>query len=105
MDGLRVEVRTDREAGAADVVEAPAVEIERLSVWYGASPALREVTMTIPRNRITAFIGPSGCGKTTLLRCLNRLNDLLDNVRIAGAVRIGGVDIYDPRVEVTELRR
>jgi phosphate transport system ATP-binding protein len=105
MDGLRVEVRTDREAGAADVVEAPAVEIERLSVWYGASPALREVTMTIPRNRITAFIGPSGCGKTTLLRCLNRLNDLLDNVRIAGTVRIGGVDIYDPRVEVTELRR
>jgi phosphate transport system ATP-binding protein len=85
--------------------EAPMVEIERLSLWYGATQALRDVSMAIPKQRITAYIGPSGCGKSTLLRCLNRMNDLVDGVRITGHIRVGGVDIYDPRVDVTELRK
>ncbi|MGH7324934.1 MAG: phosphate ABC transporter ATP-binding protein PstB [Candidatus Rokuibacteriota bacterium] len=86
-------------------MEAPMVEIERLSLWYGPKQALKDVTMAVPKHRITAYIGPSGCGKTTLLRCLNRMNDLVDGVRIAGMVRIGGTDIYDPSLDVTGLRK
>jgi phosphate transport system ATP-binding protein len=81
------------------------VEIEHLSLWYGSKLALKDVTMSVPKHRVTAFIGPSGCGKTTLLRCLNRMNDLVDGVRIAGTIRIGGTDIADPALEVTELRK
>ena len=61
--------------------------------------------MSVAKHRVTAFIGPSGCGKTTLLRCLNRMNDLVDGVRIEGTLRIGGTDIYDPTLDVTELRK
>ncbi|MBI4013691.1 MAG: ATP-binding cassette domain-containing protein, partial [Candidatus Rokubacteria bacterium] len=81
------------------------VEIERLSLWYGPKQALRDISMSIAKQRITAYIGPSGCGKSTLLRCLNRMNDLVDGVRIAGQVRIGGADIYSPATDVTELRK
>jgi phosphate transport system ATP-binding protein len=87
------------------VAEAPMVEIEGLSLWYGTKQALRDVTMAVPKQRITAFIGPSGCGKSTLLRCLNRMNDLVDGVRVEGTIRIGGVDVQDPAVDVTELRK
>src|SRR3989304_942071 len=90
---------------AAAVMEAPMVEIDRLSLWYGDKQALRDVSMSIPKQRVTAYIGPSGCGKTTLLRCLNRLNDLVEGVRVTGTVRIGGADIYDPALDVTELRK
>ncbi len=88
-----------------EVAEAPIVEIERLSLWYGAKQALKEVTLAVPKHRVTAFIGPSGCGKSTLLRCLNRMNDLVDGVRISGTIRLGGMDIHDPAVDVTELRK
>ncbi|MCI0484890.1 MAG: phosphate ABC transporter ATP-binding protein PstB [candidate division NC10 bacterium] len=81
------------------------VEIEDLSFWYSEKLALKHVTVSIPRHRITAFIGPSGCGKTTLLRCLNRMNDLVDGVRITGSIRIAGTDIYDPTLDVVELRK
>ncbi|MBI3028144.1 MAG: phosphate ABC transporter ATP-binding protein [Candidatus Rokubacteria bacterium] len=81
------------------------VEIDRLSLWYGEKQALRDISMSVPKHRITAYIGPSGCGKTTLLRCLNRMNDLIDGVRIAGTIRLGGTDIYDPALDVTELRK
>ncbi|MGH7264991.1 MAG: phosphate ABC transporter ATP-binding protein PstB [Candidatus Rokuibacteriota bacterium] len=81
------------------------VEIERLSVWYGEKPALKDVSMSVAKQRITAYIGPSGCGKSTLLRCLNRMNDLVDGVRIAGTIRIGGADIHDPAMDVTGLRK
>ena len=87
------------------VVETPMVEIDHLSLWYGEKQALRDISMSVPKHRITAYIGPSGCGKTTLLRCLNRMNDLVDGVRIAGTVRLGGTDIYDPSLDVTELRK
>jgi phosphate transport system ATP-binding protein len=92
-------------AAPAGIMEAPMVEIERLSLWYGTKQALREVTMSVPKHRITAYIGPSGCGKSTLLRCFNRMNDLVDGVRITGQIRIGGTDIYDPALDVTELRK
>ncbi len=83
----------------------PMIQIKELNLRYGQSQALFNVTLEIPRRKATAFIGPSGCGKTTLLRCLNRLNDLIDNVTITGSIRIGGVDINDSEVDVSELRK
>ena len=89
----------------AAIMEIPMVEIEQLNLWYGLKQALNDITMSMPKHRITAYIGPSGCGKSTLLRCLNRMNDLVDGVRITGSIRIGGTDIYDPGQDVTELRK
>ncbi len=102
---VQVAASLNPRASAAGIVEAPMVEIDRLSLWYGPKQALKDVSMAIPKHRVTAYIGPSGCGKTTLLRCLNRMNDLVDGVRITGTVRIGGTDIYDPMLDVTELRK
>jgi phosphate transport system ATP-binding protein len=92
-------------AAVASVMETPMIEIEALSLWYGAKRALTDVSMSIPKHRVTAYIGPSGCGKSTLLRCLNRMNDLVDGVRVEGTIRIGGTDIQDPAVDVTDLRK
>ena len=83
----------------------PLITIDRLSLYYGASKALKEISLSLGERVVTAFIGPSGCGKSTLLRCLNRMNDLIDNVRIEGAVKIGGHDIYSSKVDVIELRK
>jgi phosphate transport system ATP-binding protein len=83
----------------------PMVSIESLSLWYAEKQALKHISMSVPAQRITAYIGPSGCGKSTLLRCLNRMNDLVGGVRIEGKIRIGGIDIYDPALDVTELRK
>ena len=84
---------------------APVVEIRNLSLWYGAHQALGDVSLDIPRNRVTALIGPSGCGKSTLLRCINRMNDLIDGVRIEGQVSIDGENIYGPEVDPPDVRR
>ena len=81
------------------------IEIQALTLRYGDKVALHDVSLEIPRNRVTAFIGPSGCGKSTLLRCLNRMNDLVDGVRIEGSIRLGGDDIYDPATDVVALRK
>ena len=84
----------------------PVIEIDQLDFFYGAAQALHGITLGIPERKVTAFIGPSGCGKSTLLRCLNRMNDLIDVARVAGGqIRIDGIDIYDPRVDVIELRK
>src|SRR5262247_3433239 len=83
----------------------PMVSIESLSLWYGEKQALKNISMAIPAQRITAYIGPSGCGKSTLLRCMNRMNDLVDGVRIEGKIRVGGIDVYNPALDVTELRK
>ena len=80
-------------------------DIKGLKAAYGANVAFRDVNLDIFKNVITAVIGPSGCGKSTLLRCLNRMNDLVDGVRMEGTIRIGGTDIYDPALDVTELRK
>ena len=85
--------------------QSPAIEIERLSLWYGASRALHEISLAIPRRKITAFIGPSGCGKSTLLRCLNRMNDLVDNVRVEGDLRFDGRTILGEGIDVNDLRK
>src|SRR6266567_1620787 len=81
------------------------METEQVNLWYGPKQALKNVTMSMPKHRITAYIGPSGCGKSTLLRCLNRMNDLVDGVKITGSIRIGGTDIYDASQDVTDLRK
>jgi phosphate transport system ATP-binding protein len=84
----------------------PMIEIDDVDFFYGASQALHDITLNIAEREVTAFIGPSGCGKSTLLRCLNRMNDLIDGTRIrTGEIRIDGVNIYDPRVDVIELRK
>ena len=102
---VRVSADLNPRAAAAGVMETPMVEIDHLALWYGPKPALKDVSMSILKHRITAYIGPSGCGKSTLLRCLNRMNDLVDGVKITGSIRIGGSDIYDPGLDVTELRK
>jgi len=84
---------------------APFIEVENVSLYYGASKALKNISVKLEEKLVTAFIGPSGCGKSTLLRCLNRMNDLIDSVRIEGAIRIGGHDIYARDVDVIELRK
>ncbi len=84
---------------------AALIQIESLSLFYGASKALKNISLTLGERVVTAFIGPSGCGKSTLLRCLNRMNDLIDNVRIEGSCKIGGHDIYSSDVDVIELRK
>ncbi len=76
-----------------------------LCLWYGSTQALKHITMDIPENRITALIGPSGCGKSTFLKTLNRMNDLIPGVKISGEVCYQGENIYDPGVNVSELRR
>jgi phosphate transport system ATP-binding protein len=85
--------------------EEAVLEIDRFRLWYGQSQALHDVTMRIPKGKVTALIGPSGCGKSTLLRSVNRLNDLIDSVRIDGDMRLNGDSIYDRRVDVIELRK
>src|SRR3569832_1959377 len=88
------------------LMTAPTVyEIANLDVFYGAYKAVRGVSLTVRKNQITAFIGPSGCGKTTVLRCLNRMNDLIPGARIEGKVLYHGVDHYDREVSATEVRR
>jgi phosphate transport system ATP-binding protein len=99
-----VDMTTGRAVEARDDT-APVFDVRDLAVWYGADQAVRDVSLPIERNRITALIGPSGCGKTTVLRCLNRMNDLIDGVRIEGSVRYHGVDLYDPDVDPVEVRR
>jgi phosphate transport system ATP-binding protein len=81
------------------------IETQSLSLWYGATQALKGISLKLDENVVTAFIGPSGCGKSTFLRCFNRMNDLIDNVRIQGAIKIGGEDVYARDVDVIELRK
>jgi phosphate transport system ATP-binding protein len=85
-------------------LEKPVLSVEALSLWYGSSPALHEISIAIPEHKITAFIGPSGCGKSTLLRCLNRMNDLVDGVRVEGRILFRGIDVRGPDVDVNQLR-
>jgi phosphate transport system ATP-binding protein len=81
------------------------IDVDGLSVSYGQNTVLSDVTFDIPQHQITAFIGPSGCGKSTALRCFNRMNDQIRSFSMSGRIRIGGQDITDAAVDVTELRR
>lgn len=80
------------------------IQLQDLNAWYGETHSLKNISVDIPPQGITAIIGPSGCGKTTLLRCLNRLLEETPHVRVRGKVLVDGVDIYDPGIDVTELR-
>ncbi|MFM8283189.1 MAG: phosphate ABC transporter ATP-binding protein PstB [Planctomycetaceae bacterium] len=85
--------------------DPPVLEIDRFNLWYGRKQVLHSITMPIPYAKVTALVGPSGCGKSTLLRSVNRLNDLVQSVRITGDMRLSGDSIYDPRTDVIELRK
>jgi phosphate transport system ATP-binding protein len=108
------EVTVDLESLAQsgnDVAERPEAappevfNVDGLAVCYGSFRAVREVTMTVRKSEITAFIGPSGCGKTTVLRCFNRMNDLILGARVEGTLTYHGVDLYDVKVNPVEVRR
>ncbi len=86
-------------------MESTKIKAENLNLFYGDKQALRNINLAIPAYKVTALIGPSGCGKTTFLRTLNRMNDLIDNVRIEGSVVIDGTDIYKKGIDVVELRK
>lgn len=83
----------------------PWIEVQRFSFFYGNKQALYEINLGLPKNSVTALIGPSGCGKSTLLRSFNRMNDLTENIRHSGDIQIGGVSLYDPKLEVISLRK
>lgn len=81
------------------------IHVNDLSLYYGEKKALKEISMQIPANKVTALIGPSGCGKSTFLRCINRMNDLIPSVKITGQMLVEGVDIYEKDVDVVNIRK
>ena len=99
----RLAIRPARDDGGVerDVV----FDVRDVSVAYGGSPAIRDVTLAIREHEITALIGPSGCGKSTFIRSLNRMNDLIEHAKVTGLIRYHGVDLYDPQVDPVEVRR
>ena len=85
--------------------ETPVLEIDRFNLWYGSKQVIHDISMPIIRKQVTALIGPSGCGKSTLLRSVNRMNDLIQDIRITGDMRLNGDSIYEPRMDVINLRK
>lgn len=85
--------------------EAAEIRVEDFNLYYGRFQALQHVTISIPPRKVTALIGPSGCGKSTFLRSINRMNDLIPDVRVQGRVLLRGKNVYDPDVDVVELRK
>jgi phosphate transport system ATP-binding protein len=100
MQAMKVQVGTRTESATESVFE-----VSDFNAYYGDFRAVKDITMNIPKNRITAFIGPSGCGKSTLLRCFNRMNDLVPVAHNSGRILYHGVDLYDPAVDPVEVRR
>ena len=103
--GQPPQVRAETVTHEALAKEEPVLEIRHLNLWYGEKQALFNVTMDVPRGKVTSLIGPSGCGKSTLLRCVNRMNDLVDSVRIAGNMSLNQSEVYGVGVDVIELRK
>jgi phosphate transport system ATP-binding protein len=101
----QIHTANDDRQSAANQFSKPLIQIVDLDFYYGEHRALKSIHVDIPEKRATAFIGPSGCGKTTLLRCLNRMNDLIENIRITGNICLDGKDIYDGSTDVIHLRR
>ncbi|MEG2337530.1 MAG: ATP-binding cassette domain-containing protein, partial [Clostridium sp.] len=81
-----------------------AITVKNLNLYYGTNHALKDINIEIPKNKVTALIGPSGCGKSTFLRSLNRMNDLIENVKVTGEINYNGQDIYKD-ADVYELRK
>ena len=103
-NAIRLEMSVQSHAAPEDD-RSPIFELDGLTVYYGSFRAVRDVDMRIRQNRITALIGPSGCGKSTVLRCFNRMNDLIETARVEGRVAYHGVDLYGERVDPVEVRR
>ena len=99
--GENVEPTVHEELGAIDSV----IHMNDFKLWYGAAQAIHGISMSVPRGAVTALIGPSGCGKSTLLRSINRMNDLIDGVRVEGGITLNGAAVYEPTVDVIELRK
>ena len=96
-----------RESEVNEVISdtSVALTVSDLDFYYGKTKALNGINMLIPENKVTAFIGPSGCGKSTLLRIFNRMNDLIENTRVEGSVRLKGQEIFSPEINVSDLRQ
>jgi phosphate transport system ATP-binding protein len=101
--GVDVELEVPEHPGVAE--GATVFHAQDLTVHYGSFRAVRDATLEIKANEVTAFIGPSGCGKTTMLRCFNRMNDLIETARVSGTLTYHGVDLYDRQVNPVEVRR
>jgi phosphate transport system ATP-binding protein len=98
--------RLDQMHTADDLLERPQKVVARkVNFFYGANQALHNISLVIPQNCVTALIGPSGCGKSTFLRCLNRMNDMIEDTRVEGEILLDETDIYRPRTDVVELRK
>ncbi|MBL9170870.1 MAG: phosphate ABC transporter ATP-binding protein [Verrucomicrobiales bacterium] len=100
-----VEVPQRETSGSGGSEHPPLIQARDVSLYYGAAQALKKISLDVRERLVTAFIGPSGCGKSTFLRCFNRMNDLIDHVRVEGQILIGGHDIYSKDVDVIELRK
>jgi phosphate transport system ATP-binding protein len=96
---------SSRATAVATVDRLPALQADRVNVYYGSNLAASNVTLDIPNNKIVAFIGPSGCGKSTILRCFNRMNDLIAGARVEGRIMFNGENLYAPKIDVVEVRR
>jgi phosphate transport system ATP-binding protein len=104
-DSDPVNAPSDAAPGPQAAEERPAkVQVRDLSLWYGDTQALYDISLDIKEREVTALIGPSGCGKSTFLRCINRMNDLIPSVNVRGEISLEGWDIYDPSVDVVQLR-
>ena len=104
-EGAHLIVKASREPASDEAQREVLFDVKDLSVYYGTFRAIRNVTIPILKNEITALIGPSGCGKTTFLRCLNRMNDLIESARVEGELLYHGVNLYDEQVDAVEVRR
>jgi phosphate transport system ATP-binding protein len=103
--GLTRKVQLEEHAGREQRAIDPIITVDKLNVFYGSFHAVRDVDIAVGRNQITAFIGPSGCGKSTVLRCFDRMNDLIPGARVEGTVLYHGQDLYAKDVDPTEVRR
>lgn len=103
------EIKSKIEIPEAEEMEAetlsPKILVEKLNFFYGSTQALKNISVGIKENQVTAFIGPSGCGKSTFLRCLNRMNDLIPGTKVLGKIYFDGSDIYTRDIDLSELRR
>ena len=102
--GLKLVSRENRKTVGDITVENPRMTCREVNVYYGEKQAIKNVTLDIGRNEVIAMIGPSGCGKSTFIRCLNRMNDTIDNCRVTGEIKLDSVDIYDRNIDVVPLR-
>ena len=105
LDTPKVRIDGAVQASAPTQTSAPIFHVENVDFYYGEKRALKNINVDIAEKKATAFIGPSGCGKTTLLRCLNRMNDLILGTRVTGQIELDGKNIYDPAMDVINLRR